>query len=264
MAFTCPLCSGSANKAFEAEVLGKNLAAYCTCPSCGLLFAHEPTWLAQAYNDPIAEFDTGILVRNLYNAARVTFIISLFFDRNSRFLDYAGGYGIFVRLMRDVGFDFYWKDEYSTNLLARYFEKGKDESYSLVTATEVLEHVPNPLQFVEKIVDETGADSLLFSTTTFEGNPPSLDWHYYAFESGQHITFYQPKTLGLLASKLGFHYYGAGDLHLFTRKRINHYLFRVAASKAAILVFPFAKALLKSRTEQDSLKIRKILRQKRP
>ncbi len=39
------------------------------------------------------------------------------------FLDYAGGYGVFTRLMRDIGFDFYWHDPYTQNLFANGFEK---------------------------------------------------------------------------------------------------------------------------------------------
>jgi Methyltransferase domain len=256
MTFTCPLCGGAAGKAFEAEVLGKHVAEYGACPGCGLLFAHEPAWLSQAYDNPIAELDTGILVRNLYNVARVTAIISVFFERHARFLDYAGGYGFFVRLMRDVGFDFYWQDKHCANLLAKHFEMKSGESYSLVTAMEVLEHVPDPLRFVEGIVDETGSDNLLFSTTTFEGAPPPPDWPYYAFESGQHITFYQPRTLEWMARKLGFYYFRGGDLHLFTRRKINRHFFRLTASKASLLAFPLAKAMLKSRTERDFLSMR--------
>jgi len=33
------------------------------------------------------------------------------------FLDYAAGYGLFVRLMRDAGYNFRWSDLYCQNLL---------------------------------------------------------------------------------------------------------------------------------------------------
>src|SRR3990167_6019021 len=183
MTFTCPLCGGNANKAFEAEVLGKNMAAYCTCPSCGLLFAHEPTWLAQAYNNPIAEFDTGILVRNLYNAARVTFIISLFFDRNSRFLDYAGGYGIFVRLMRDIGFDFYWDDRYTLNLFAKGFKYTENQIIDAITTFESFEHFVNPIQEIEYLLKIS--ENIIFSTELLPNKiPEAQDWWYYGLEHG--------------------------------------------------------------------------------
>jgi hypothetical protein len=57
--------------------------------------------------------DTGIMQRNLYLSKITAFILLLFFDCRKKFLDYAGGYGVFVRLMRDYGFDFYWYDKYA-------------------------------------------------------------------------------------------------------------------------------------------------------
>jgi len=35
------------------------------------------------------------------------------------FLDYAAGYGLFVRLMRDAGYNFRWSDLYCQNLFVR-------------------------------------------------------------------------------------------------------------------------------------------------
>jgi hypothetical protein len=44
------------------------------------------------------------------------------FDANNRFIDYGGGYGLFVRLMRDAGFDYYWFDKFCDNVLSKGFE----------------------------------------------------------------------------------------------------------------------------------------------
>jgi hypothetical protein len=49
--------------------------------------------------------------RNINLSKMVATILLLFFDFRRKFLDYAGGYGVFVRLMRDIGFDFYWYDK---------------------------------------------------------------------------------------------------------------------------------------------------------
>jgi hypothetical protein len=58
---------------------------------------------------------------------------------------------------------------------------------------------------------------LIFSTLTFSDKIPPKDWHYYSFETGQHITFYQPRTLALLSKKLEINYYMvAPDMHIMT------------------------------------------------
>ena len=50
-----------------------------------------------AYESPVASADTGLVLRNVY-LARVTSVVLFFlFDRRGRFLDAAGGYGIFTR-----------------------------------------------------------------------------------------------------------------------------------------------------------------------
>ena len=74
-----------------------------------------------------------------------------------------GGYGIFTRLMRDIGFDFYWYDPHSINLLARGFEtRSKNYKYELVTAFEVFEHFAELIKEIESMLQFS--DNILFST----------------------------------------------------------------------------------------------------
>lgn len=90
-----------------------------------------------------------------------------------QYLDAAGGYGMLVRLMRDLGFDFYWKDKYCDNLIARGFEYRPDLGpCRAVTAMEVLEHLSDPVAFVEEVLAAAGAQTLLFTTELYEGAPP--------------------------------------------------------------------------------------------
>jgi len=251
--YSCPLCTSRAKVLFSAEVLGAYLGKYALCDECGLLFAHQPTWLTEAYRDPIAQMDTGIVRRNLYNTLRFTVILTFLFDKRSRFLDYAGGSGMFTRLMRDSGFDFHWHDKYCENQLAAGFERQDGSSYSTVTALEVLEHVPDPQLFVETLINQTACDNIIFSTSIFKEKAPPKNWHYYAFESGQHICFYQLRTLEYLAKTVGMQYVNAGNLHLFTRKPCSPYRFKILASRWGLLAYPFARVLLSSRTQSDLL-----------
>jgi hypothetical protein len=75
------------------------------------LQTEDPYWLDEAYKDPITLTDTGYMQRNINLSKMVATILLLFFDFRRKFLDYVGGYGVFVRLMRDIGFDFYWYDK---------------------------------------------------------------------------------------------------------------------------------------------------------
>lgn len=248
----CPLCGAGSLHAFTKTVLGNHKARFELCPDCGLLYAVELDWLPRAYEHPIAAIDTGIMKRNLLNAARVTVLIGLLYDRNARFLDCAGGYGVFVRLMRDLGFDFYWDDKYCQNLLTKGFEGGENGNFQLVTAMEAIEHVVDPHQFIDELLTKGGnPDAILLTTTTFNGEPPPLDWSYYAFESGQHIRFYQARTLAYLAARHGLNYVGSGDFHLLSRRPVPKWKLALAASKSSLLLFPLFRLGLASLTQRD-------------
>jgi len=74
-------------------------------------------------------------------------------------------------------------------------------------AFEVFEHIEDPLRFLQEVFQLYECRTMIFSTETFYGGIPPKDWWYYGFESGQHITFYQQRTLALLAKSVGCRYY---------------------------------------------------------
>ena len=113
----CKICSNNTMNLFSAKILNKyNIRYYC-CPLCGFLQTEEAYWRKEAYKNPINITDAGIMSRNIGLSQITTIIIYYLFDKRGKFLDFAGGYGIFTRLMRDIGFDFYWYDPYSINLI---------------------------------------------------------------------------------------------------------------------------------------------------
>ena len=133
-------------------------------------------------------------------------------------LDYGAGYGMFVRMMRDYGFNFYWYDKYCENLFAKTFES-KYEHYDILTAFELFEHLSNPYADIDKIVKLS--DSIIFSTELVPNNVPAVkDWWYYSPETRQHISFYTKKALNIIASKYGLNYVGTNTLHAFTIRKL--------------------------------------------
>ena len=166
---------------FQSVVLHKYQADYEVCTSCGFLRAHEPHWLDEAYTSAIAAADTGLVMRNLSLSFKVASVLYwLMGERgNGRYLDVAGGYGMLTRRMRDLGFDFYWSDKYCDNLLARGFEFGEHlKGCRAVTAMEVMEHLTDPMAFVDDALKTADTDTLLFTTVLYKGKPPDKDWWY--------------------------------------------------------------------------------------
>jgi hypothetical protein len=221
------------NRIFSTKILNKYDVEYFQCPECLFIQTENSYWLDEAYSSAITLLDTGYVSRNMRYLSRVASLIELFFDKKKEFLDFAGGYGIFVRLMRDKGFRFFWQDAYCENLFARGFDytANKDSKFELITAFEVFEHLNNPIDTLEFLLSYS--NNILFST---ELQPDSTltpeNWNYFAPESGQHIAFYHLKTLETIAQKYNMNLYSNGKtLHLFTRKKIPSILFLITTRR---------------------------------
>ncbi|PKP59337.1 MAG: class I SAM-dependent methyltransferase [Candidatus Altiarchaeales archaeon HGW-Altiarchaeales-1] len=190
---TCKICNSDTNEVFEAKILNSYNVKYYKCKHCGFIQTEKPYWLNEAYSSAISSLDVGLVSRNLSFVPITASIIEKYFKVNGKFLDYGGGTGLFVRLMRDKGFDFYRQDIYCENLFAQNFDindlDDKKIKFELLTAFEVFEHLKDPLIEIEKMFKLS--DSILFSTELqpLENVTPD-NWWYFVPETGQHISFY--------------------------------------------------------------------------
>ena len=252
----CPICTHTMQHVFNAQVLSKYEASYQSCPECSYLKVENPFWLEEAYGDAIARADTGIVMRNLGVVSKLAGVFYFVLKQrgNDPSLDVAGGYGLLTRLMRDIGFNFYWADVYCKNLIAPGFEYRKELGpCNAVTAIEVMEHLEDPIDFVQTQIASVDAQYFIFTTELFEGSPPAPgSWWYYAFETGQHIGFFQKKTLEAMAKRLNMQFSSSGGIHLFSRTPVNKMMFRIVANKLiAPLIAVLVRVLNGSKTMSD-------------
>lgn len=99
----CPVCENKRSVCFSATILGKYQVDYFYCDRCGLLQTETPYWLEESYQNAIADADTGLVSRNISISTILSRILFFLFDRQGKYLDIAGGYGMLTRLMRDIG-----------------------------------------------------------------------------------------------------------------------------------------------------------------
>lgn len=252
----CKICNSNTRLAFTSTILKKYDVKYFKCDSCGYLFTEEPYWLDEAYSRSINLSDTGLLDRNIYFSKVLSVLIYFCFDKNGIFLDYAGGYGVFTRLMRDVGFDFYWHDPFTQNLFANGFEKDLEPNskFELLTAFEVFEHLINPKEEVGKMLQYS--NTIIFSTELMPQEIPDVkDWWYYGFNHGQHISFYTKKTLYTLANQFNLNYYNVNGIQIFTKRRFNNTLLVSMKKLRNFGLYKIVKKFVKSKTFSDHIMI---------
>ncbi|HEY9825759.1 MAG TPA: class I SAM-dependent methyltransferase [Stenomitos sp.] len=244
----CRLCGGKTKFFAVAKLRKKYEISYFICHDCELLQTEEPYWLEEAYADPISANWVGLVSQNINYSHRAQALLLTYFGHRKKYIDYGGGYGLFVRLMRDAGFDFSRFDPFCPNLLAPGFDAPAESAheYALATAFEVFEHFVEPLAEIQKILNLSS--SILFSTNLVpQPMPQPAEWEYYDLENGQHVALYSYKTLQVIADMFKLNLYSNGySMHLLTPHAINPWAFKMIYNiKVAILMSWSLKKILR-------------------
>ena len=250
----CKICGQASSKIFRRRILDTYDIDYFQCSVCGFIQTEEPYWLEESYRNPMNIEDTGIIKRNILLAKRTSAILFFLFNKKESFLDYGGGYGLFVRLMRDGGFNFYWNDPFTENLFARGFEYDpvRTNKIELITSFECFEHFTDPVKEIEKMLSISS--SILFSTETFSsGTPNPDDWNYYYFSHGQHISLFSLTSLRSIAKKYNMNFYtNSKSFHLLTHRSLNNIAFNILLKLSLLGMYPLLSLFMKSNTKIDS------------
>lgn len=230
----CSIC-GSESPAFgKTVILRKYEVQYYRCRQCGFIQTETPHWLEEAYSSAIAQSDLGYVTRNVRMSKITRAVIATVFKSDRRFLDYGGGYGMFVRLMRDAGFNFYRYDRFCRNLFATGFDiedplgEARNQGrppFALLTAFEVFEHLTDPISEVQAMLQL--APAILFSTFVVPSPaPPPGAWWYYVPDHGQHISLYTVDALHALARRLKLCLCTDGkSIHMLSKARESNFWF---------------------------------------
>jgi hypothetical protein len=249
----CRICGTNAIHLFKGQIFNRLQVGYFECPCCDYVQTEDPYWLQEAYNKSITASDTGIMLRNQNNVTIVLATLSLIGARRDTVVDFAGGYGILVRMLRDIGIDTFWSDRYSQCLIASGFEYDGRKA-NLVTAFEAFEHFVNPIEELGAMLSV--APNVLISTVLIPKPTPELSkWWYYVPEHGQHIGFFRIKTLKKLAEFHNKNLITDGhSYHFFTDQNVSVWQWQLLRKIIGKMPRLFCKGLL-SKVWSDHLYI---------
>lgn len=219
--------------------LSGNPIYYERCRACGFTFTRHfddygpGDWKRDIYNEEYEQLDPEY---DGHRAQRNAHFLRLLFrgHRDSLIgLDYGGGNGHTAQLLRLAGFNFDCHDPFGVSEMT----SAKYRTYNLVTAFEVLEHVPDPVSTLSSILDcmTTGSAMIIIGTLSSDERIDDrlrLTWWYAAPRNG-HISLYSKRSLAVLAAKFGLHCVSpSAGTHIMSRSPVSHAIIaRLAFSK---------------------------------
>ncbi len=194
----CPVC-GSTPEAFEDAQLG---CLSFHCPHCELIFKSPACFPDEAAELKKYREHNNSLENEGYVRMFETFIdYTLSHTRTPvrRVLDFGSGpTPVLAELLRRRGF--------SVDIYDKYFAPdplAENARYDLVTSTEVIEHIADPLGVTKMLANRLVPGGTLALMTQFHDNDTAAYLKWWYRRDPTHLCFFTPRTFEIIAEKSG-------------------------------------------------------------
>tara|TARA_R110002110_G_scaffold415737_2_gene654590 strand:+ start:1657 stop:2415 length:759 start_codon:yes stop_codon:yes gene_type:complete len=188
---------------------------YYRCSDCGLLFTRDfDHWSVKEfqryiYNDEYEKVDPSFADERPRSFASL--IDQKFGDHRQtlRMLDYGSGNGRMTELLQKTG----WTDAKSYDPVYPEFQHPPDGLFDLITAIEVVEHSPTPLETIQEIANFLKPGGLILLGTMLQPadiEKRRLSWWYVGPRNG-HITLFSRKSMEIAWAGCGLEFGSAGE-----------------------------------------------------
>lgn len=213
----CPLCQTPP----PANLLPLSVH---TCASCGIRWTYLPEEIemGRLYEDEVyAVVDNrqSIFEKIIFREAKkVLRKARRIFPQAKSLLDFGSGKGQFLKVAQDLG----WKglgvetaqeratfaaEKYGVSVISEFYKGGKigSENYDLITLNHVLEHLPEPLDLLQKLLDQN-AQKLVYievpRADSWQAQIAGGNWMHW--DIPKHLTHWTEEILVEHVEKLGF------------------------------------------------------------
>ena len=199
MSHPCVLC-GSKTNAFKHP---RFHMLFHACPSCGLIAKD-----ASLFIESSEEVNIYLTHQNsLDNIGYVNYLTNFIeqavkpYLKEGHILDYGSGpEPVLAHLLSTVF-------HYHVDIYDIYFAKERvytDQSYDLITSTEVIEHIQNPTEIFKFFHSHLKKGGILSIMTLFYPTDQEAFFNWFYIRDKSHVTFYAPKTMTYIAKHFGF------------------------------------------------------------
>ena len=194
----CKICQNETRQVFD-EQYNHN---YYHCPNCEFIFLDENKIISPEQEKKEYSFHQNNFENEGYVQMFRDFIKKAILPHKAQIktaLDFGSGPGpVLAELLKQEGF--------RADIYDKHFAPEKvyeNKKYDLITATEVLEHLKDPLGTLKLLKAHLNKNGILAIMTLFHNSNETdfLKWWYR--RDSTHIAFYTPKTITIMANLLG-------------------------------------------------------------
>jgi hypothetical protein len=193
----CKICSN-----MTREIHHKTFGIYHVCDLCGFISKDKEDHVSAQAQHTIYDSHHNSIEDPVYVAYFNHFLSEAVFPfvNEGRYgLDFGSGPSpVLAQMLTDTY-------GYMMDIYDLFYSPHKsyiNKTYDLITVTEVVEHLENPLDYLSLFRDHLNENGILSIMTQFHHNNDEdfLDWHYIRDRS--HISFCNERTFEIIAEKL--------------------------------------------------------------
>ena len=181
----------------------KNNWEFFHCKKCEFIFKNPTDYVnaideLKQYKNHNNSMESSGYVKMLKEFINITFERHL--KSIDNVLEFGSGPGpVLAELLKEKGL--------SVDIYDKYFsakEVYRDKEYDLITSTEVIEHIDNPVKIFNFFKSHIKRSAYLALMTQFHTNDAKEFKKWWYKNDPTHICFFRPKTFEVLASMSGF------------------------------------------------------------
>jgi 2-polyprenyl-3-methyl-5-hydroxy-6-metoxy-1,4-benzoquinol methylase len=207
----CAICNSQAKHSFSTDS-----TSYYQCQSCGLVFTDQvpqqdyAQWSKSPNYRNWEEYLTNVFVRIAHDIEK--------YKQRGKVLEIGSSLGYLLTVLRSAGFDVEgiepsnfavnYSRQRGLKVEEGYFQAASypKESFDIVIANHVLEHVPGPAKLLTQVNEVLKAEGIIFvSLPNFGSIEAQLFRQHWRFlMADQHYFQFNPKTLTQILSQNGF------------------------------------------------------------
>ncbi len=218
----CCLCGVAGRPVYRLPPFG-----VVRCPVCGLVFVSprltsaalrrlydEPSYFEGGVYGDRSRWSPAMVLQRTWTRGRIARLRRRI-PPPARLLEIGSGYGLFLSAARDAGYRVRGVElsragvraagELGLDVFGGQLADAPDEPAEVICFWDTLEHVPDPLAFLEQVRSRMAPGGTIALSVPYVSSVPArlLGRRWWTLKPEQHIWHFTPRTLSLVAARAG-------------------------------------------------------------